>query len=110
MLSALPRKRVEEILNRHGMPRFTENTITSRWELFDRVDTVQERGWAVDKGERLKELRCVSVPVAAPDGSTLGAVSISGPKSRLDKDRLHVELADQLLRAQNIIEINVTYR
>lgn len=109
ILSTLPREQVEGIIDCHGLPEFTENTITERGELFDHLEDIRERGWAADYGERLEGLRCVSVPIVSPEGPTLGAVSISGPKSRIDRGRLHEEIPDQLLRAQNVIEMNVAY-
>jgi len=109
MLAYMPESRVDEILERHGLPPETGKTVTSRSELEDRLDRVKERGFAVDREERLDGLRCVAAPIMGEGSSVLGAVSLSGPTSRLQDDRLMNELADEVKRTANIIEINLTY-
>lgn len=109
MLARLPSARVDAIVDRHGLPRETENTITDRETLDAELETVQSRGYAVDDQERLSGMRCVAAPVLDSDGTALGAVSVSGPANRLEGDYLHEELADQVIGAANVIKINRTY-
>ncbi len=49
-----PREEVEAILDQHGFPQVTENTITDRGELFDQLAEIRERGYAYDDTERVK--------------------------------------------------------
>lgn len=109
ILAELPRERVEEIVDRHGLPKATEQTTTDRGNLFDQLETIRERGWAVDDEERLEGLRCVAVPIVAPNGPILGALSVSGPVSRIRGERFHEEIPEKLLQVQNIIQMNVAY-
>jgi DNA-binding IclR family transcriptional regulator len=46
---------------------------------------VRSRGWAQSVGEREAGVASVSAPVFAPDGSFVGAISISGPIERLGR-------------------------
>ncbi len=108
ILAHLPDERVEAILDRHGLPSVTSETITDRAELYDELDTVRERGYAYDDEERLEGLRCVAAPVVV-DGNVLGAVSVSGPKSRMQRDWYTDELPSLVMSAANVIEINSTY-
>jgi len=109
ILSELPEERVEEIIARHGLPDVTRNTITDRDELFDQLEVIRERGCAFDDEERLEGLRCVAVPLVSPDGPVLGAVSVSGPASRIHGERFREELPERLQRAQNVIQMNAAY-
>jgi len=105
MLAYMDRDRVEEIVETHGLEKQTENTITDREELFAALETIRERGYAVDDEEFIEGLRCIAAPVKTTDG-VLGAVSVSGPSSRMDGDRFEEEFPNRVIRAANVIEIN----
>ncbi len=106
ILAHYPRERVEEIVDRHGLPGHTEQTITTRNELYDQLETIRERGYAYDDEEKIKGLRCVAAPVLGNDDEVLGAISISGPSRRMTGDRYHETLPDKVTRSANVIEIN----
>lgn len=109
ILAGLPDERVREIVDQHGLPRMTEHTITDTDELFEELRTIKERGWAYDREERLEGLTCVAAAITDPSGAVLGAISVSGPRSRLKGDTLEADLPQLLLDTQNIIELNVAY-
>lgn len=108
ILAHLPDDRVEAIVDRHGLRERTPNTITDREALYDALETIRERGYAFDDEERLQGLRCVAAPIVVEEG-VVGAVSVSGPKSRLRGRRFREELPELVESAANVIEINLTY-
>lgn len=108
ILACLPEQRVTEIIERHGLPQMTEYTIDNEADLFEELDLIAEQGWAYDREERLKGLCCVAAPITNPEGTPLGAISVSGPRSRLKRDNLG-ELPQLILDVQNVIELNVAY-
>jgi DNA-binding IclR family transcriptional regulator len=107
MLAHLPEERVEGIVDRHGLPAQTPNTITDRETLFEELETTRERGYAVDDEEKIEGVRCVAAPLT--DDGVVGAISISGPSSRMDGERFREELPRKLLRWANVIEINAKF-
>ena len=109
VLAHLPRSRVEGIVDRHGLPAETDNSITDEGTLFEELDRVRERGYAVDDEERLKGLRCVAVPVRTSDGRVLGAISISSPRSRMKGERLEREIPEMIQNAANVVELDINY-
>lgn len=109
ILAHLPRERVHEILDRHGMPAATENTITDRDELFDALERVREDGYALDDEARVEGLRCVAVPIINNNDEIEGAISVSGPTSRFQDERFREQLPATLEKAANVIELNITY-
>lgn len=109
ILAHLPRARVEEIIDRHGMPGTTENTITDPDDLFEELEAIREAGVAFDDEERVKGLRCVAVPIVNNDDVVEGAISISGPTSRMSEQRFREELPERLKSVANVIELNITY-
>ncbi|WP_226013367.1 IclR family transcriptional regulator [Halomicrobium salinisoli] len=109
ILAHLPRERVRGILDRHGMPATTENTVTDRDELFEELERVRERGFALDDEGRVKGLRCVAVPIVTNDGAVEGAISVSGPTSRFGDQRFREALPARLESVANVIELDITY-
>ena len=109
ILASLDEERREAVLDRHGLPEQTPQTVTDREELLAQLDDIRERGYAYDDEERLAGLRCVAAAVQSNSGRVLGAVSISGPTNRLRGDRFREELPQKLLEAVNVIELNVTH-
>lgn len=109
ILAHLPEAKVEDILDRWGMPSETERTLTSRDGLEAELRETRERGYAIDREERLPGLRCVAAPIVREGTDVVGAISVSGPASRMDDDRIEGALADKVIQTANIIEVNVTY-
>lgn len=109
ILAYLPEARVEEIVDRHGLERKTPRSIGSREELFEELESVRERGYAVDDGERLEGLRCIATPIRSSTDEVLGAISVSAPASRVSDEELHGELSELVLSAANVIELNINY-
>lgn len=109
ILAYLPRERVTEILDEHGMPATTENTVTDREELFETLREVRENKYALDDEARVKGLRCVAVPIITNDDVVEGAISVSGPTSRFQTEQFRERLPEKLQRVANVIELNITY-
>ncbi|MFC4551118.1 MULTISPECIES: IclR family transcriptional regulator [Halorussus] len=109
ILAYLPEHRVEEIIDDHGLPPVTENTITDREALLDELDEIRETRVAYDDEERVQGLRCVASPIRSNEDSVIGAISVAGPTSRIQDGRFEEEIPDQVLSAANVIELNITY-
>lgn len=105
ILSHLPRERVDEIIDQHGLPEVTPQTITSRETLYEELGQTRERGFAVDDEERLEGLRCIAAPIRF-DSDIIGAISVSGPTARIDDDWESNDFVNELRRAVNVIELN----
>jgi DNA-binding IclR family transcriptional regulator len=109
LMAYMDEDEVHDILDRHGMPAITENTITDRDVLFEQFEEIRERGYAIDLEERVRGMRCIGAPILGKEGNVLGAVSISGPKSRLQGQRFEDEIPNKVVRVANVIEVNMNY-
>ena len=109
ILAHLPRERVEEIIDRQGLPKQTENTISDRDALFEELESIRERGIAFDREEQFPGLRCVAKPITDNDGNILAAISVAGPSSRISDERFNNTLPEKVQEAANVIELNITY-
>ena len=84
----------------------TENTVETRDELFEQLERIRDRGYAVDDEERVRGVRCVAGPVLRDGGEAVGAMSVSGPKHRMTDERLEESILDGLRRSVNVVEVN----
>lgn len=109
ILAQLSEERVDEIIDTHGLPARTENTITDRAALKSELAEVRKQGYAYDREERLPGLHCVAAPVVPDDGDLVAALSVSGPTTRIEGDLFHEEIPELLRSAANVIEINLAY-
>lgn len=88
MLAWLPDRDVARVLERHGLPRATERTLTTPKALRADLELVRRRGYAVDDEEHAIGLRCVAAPILDEHGAPLAAISASGPTARIPDHQL----------------------
>lgn len=81
MLSQLPAADVRALLERTGMPAYTEHTHTDPDELIEHLAVVAEQGYALDESEQELGVRCIAVPLTGIP--VPAAISVSGPEGRL---------------------------
>jgi DNA-binding IclR family transcriptional regulator len=109
ILSELPRDQIEHIIDEHGLPAFTEHTITDRDALFEELERTTERGYAIDEQEAKPGIRCIAAPVVIEERDLYGAVSVTAPQSRMQGERFEETLPELVTGAANVIEVNAIY-
>ena len=87
-LANMPRKDVEKILLKSGLPEFTPKTLTTPEALFSDLEASTERGWAFDDEERYSGMRCIAAPIFNAFGETVAGLSVSGPSGRFSNDSI----------------------
>lgn len=107
ILAYLPEDRVKAIIDEYGLPQRTEKTITDEASLFEELAEVREQGYAVNDEEEIVGMRAVGAPVRESTGEVLGAVSVSGPVSRMKGETFESDIPEQVIQAANIIELNI---
>lgn len=108
ILAYMPSNDVEDILDVRGLPEKTDNTITSRDELYDELEEIRERKYALNYEENIEGIRAVAVPVRNSAGQVLGAFTISGPSHRFTEEELTEELPNLLLGVSNEFELKLS--
>lgn len=109
ILAHLPSPRIEEIIDDHGLPGRTPETITDRDELRDSLERIRERGYAFNREESVGGVNAVGAPIRDESGTGIGAISVAGPANRLRDELLTDELPDLLLGATNEVEVNLAH-
>ena len=61
------------------------------------LERIRKQNYALDMGEREKDMRCVAVPVRKHGGQVVAAISVSGPSTRITSYYLNNELIDVVL-------------
>ncbi len=97
LLAYLSKKERKNILKKRGLPRFTENTITDEKALEEELQKVKEQGFALDRQEHEKDIRCIACPIRNHQGKVIAAISISGPTYRMDAEK-QAHLREDLVR------------
>jgi DNA-binding IclR family transcriptional regulator len=82
LLAHLDPGQIDAILDRHGMPRFTQNTICARDALYAELHRVRRDGVAYDREEIQVGLSCVAAPAIDGEGDVVAAMSVSAPTNR----------------------------
>ena len=78
MLAYLPEEELLHVLEVSPLVRFTPNTITDRGRLFQELEEIRRRGYAIDVEEESPGVKCVGLAIRDSDGYPVGAISISG--------------------------------
>jgi DNA-binding IclR family transcriptional regulator len=74
------------------LPRFTDQTITSRRKLIEELAEVRRIGYALAVDELEIGLTAAAAPIRSAHGDIIASMSISGPTFRLDQARLDDEV------------------
>lgn len=98
ILAFLPEDQLKRILER-GMPRYTQNTISSREAFFEEMLRSRESGFAVSVQEFEEGINAVAAPIITTNGKVIASISIAGPAYRLTRERMNLigpDLASQI--------------
>jgi IclR family acetate operon transcriptional repressor len=87
MLAYKPPAFVESVLTA-PMKRYTAKTIVTRAALENELNAIRKNGYAVDDEEMEEGVRCLAVPIFDRRRQCVGALSVSGPTTRLTPERV----------------------
>jgi len=107
VLAEMSRDAIQSIVDDHGLPRYTENTITDKSTLFEELDRIREQGYAIDAEEWTEDLSCIGAAITYDD-RPVGGVSISDPDGYMDGDLID-EIARRVINTANMIEVKLNY-
>lgn len=96
LLSDMPADAVTRVLNRIGMPRRTEHTITTPARLLENLQAVRQRGFALDDEEDSIGVICVGAAVRDRSGVIIAAISVTTMK--IDKDAGEIDRLGGIVR------------
>ncbi len=107
VLAHLPVSRITEIIEEYGLVKKTPQTITDRETLLSELEQIRDCGYAVNDEEEVIGIRAVGVPICRGDGTVLGAMSVSGPTSRMTDELCYEKLPEMLIERANVTEASI---
>ena len=78
---------VNQYLKQAGFPQLTQHSLPHAAALLQVLDAIRQAGDACDDEEAEDGLTCYAVPLLDVTGRSYGAVSISGPTTRMKKNK-----------------------
>ncbi|WP_343563355.1 IclR family transcriptional regulator [Kiloniella sp. b19] len=88
LLSALPEREARGIVEGLELTGLTDRSLTSREALLQELDSVRQKGFAVDDEEQKIGLTCLAANIYDEHHEAVAAISISGPSVRVTPQRL----------------------
>lgn len=101
---------VRAYFQKHGLPRYTEATITNLNELLRELESIRKRGYAFDNGEHELEVRCIATPIFDLRGEAEAALSVSGPDARMDPLEANLEMIEKAQQTAMSISRQLGYQ
>ena len=107
VLAQLPESEARQIVDHYGLERKTDETITEPEVLFEELEAIRDRGYAVNDEEEITGIRAVAAPIQTVSSESTGAISVSGPKRRLTGEFYEETLPALVMEQANVVEANV---
>lgn len=85
---------IDRYIQIEGLTRYTDNTITSKWQLENEIAKIRERGYSYDEEEREVGARCLAFPIYDFSNKIIAGISVTGPVTRLTDDLISPRLND----------------
>jgi IclR family transcriptional regulator, KDG regulon repressor len=100
-LSAMKDKEIEDLVDRKGLPHFTDNSINDMDYFMKEIHATRRTGYAIDLEEYIKGIRGIATLIRS-EGEPLAALWIAGFTSSMTDQKLpkiarHLLLAAQLI-------------
>ncbi len=101
MLAFLPRKEVDGIIAKHGLPQMTSHTITDAEQLRQALERVCQLGYSTDCGENVEGVCCFGAPILDRWNRPIAGISISGPEHRLSDQERRKRIGQMIVRVSH---------
>ena len=108
ILAYYPHQQVEAVI-RDGLPARTQFTLTSAELLLAELERIRAAGFAIDDQENEIGVRCTSAPIFDYSGKVIGAISVSGPASRISREHC-LELGSVVSQAAQEVSRKMGFR
>ena len=108
IMATLPEKEVKKIWDSSTIEKKTDKTILTYEEMLKTLEEVRKNGYALDDEENEEGVRCVAASLRGYGKNVKYAFSISGPVSRMTKERVE-ELAVDMKKVQTELSHELGY-
>ncbi len=88
LLASYSNEKVKEIVERHGLVKKTEHTITKLEDLMDDLEITRTRGYSIDDREDVFDGLCIGAPIYNHLNEPIAAISVSCQYSNMTKTKI----------------------
>ena len=100
-LATLEENDTLEIINRKGLPKYTDKSITDTQKFLEEIRNVREKGYATDYEEYISGVRAVAAPIHE-EKHRLAAIYVVGFKASLNEEKMGMLKREVMDAAQRI--------
>lgn len=100
---------IHEIIDRRGLPKSTNHTITDRDALLNEIESIRSQQYSVENEERVKGVKSVAIPIESDSEEPDAAISVAGPKHHFDQNRIEKDFLPELQNTANVIELKTKH-
>jgi DNA-binding IclR family transcriptional regulator len=109
LIASEPIEDVEKMVPKKGLTKFTNNTIIDKNALIEHLKKVAKQGYAIDYEEFDMGVACAGAPIKDYTRRVVGAISVSGPSSRLSYERLEKKIVPLVIESAKEISRRLGY-
>ncbi|WP_077210410.1 IclR family transcriptional regulator [Bacillus dakarensis] len=84
ILAHMEEEFIDQVIQETGLPKISDNTITDPIELRKELVNIKEKGYAISKGEALKDVFSAAAPIFNYTGEIVGSIGVYLPMYRLN--------------------------
>lgn len=108
ILASLQSDRVDEIVDQHGLPSLTDQTITDENALRSSIRNVQESDIAFSREEQSEGIIGVGTSFGLEKRAPTAAIGVCGPLDRLSGRYLKEDITGQMISTAKSIQVELT--
>jgi IclR family KDG regulon transcriptional repressor len=102
MIAFKPSEYVEKYVEKKGLIKVTERTITETEAFYTELRNIRKNGYSIDSEETMIGLSCIAAPIFNNENKAIAAISISSPTNRLGQRNIEM-FKDEIIKASQII-------
>jgi DNA-binding IclR family transcriptional regulator len=96
--------KLDRLIREKGLSALTCKTITTREGLLEELDKIRQQGYSLDDEECEIGAKCIAAPIRDYTGKVVACVSVSGPTSRMNDEKMESVKAVLLSATRRISE------
>lgn len=108
ILAHMDREVVARILEEHGLPRRTPDTITDETELFAELERIRDDGYALDDGELIAGMTGIGVPIVT-ETTVHGAIAVYSASEEFETDPRSSRVVEMVRESADEIRANLIF-
>lgn len=109
MLAEMSDEDIDAYIKATGLPAVNDNTITNPNELWEQIQRIRERGYSLNLGERVSEVRSASSAIVDPVNGQIGAISISAPSGSPSTEHLDGEYGEAVRKITSELTLKLKH-